>query len=188
MFSESSAIGGVSISNHEPWSRLRREGLGHLSGSSFRRRVGSDANMHQLPPLVTQDNRDEEEFERDCGDYEEIDRGRTVQMIAEKCLPSQTGILGPAGHAFGHSGLTDLESELQKFSVEPRCDPQAIVRPHLPDERLKLVSGVRPPSARSRLPAPLYPKPVTMPAHQCLRIYDTDRSGEVRPEAKDECE
>ncbi len=43
----------------------------------------------------------EEELERDCGNHEEIDRSRTIHVIAEECLPTLIGIPGTAGHVFG---------------------------------------------------------------------------------------
>ncbi len=66
--------------------------------------------------------------------HEEIDRSRTIHVIAEECLPTLIGIPGSAGHVLGHGGLTDLEAELQEFSVDARCAPQRIVRAHLPDQ------------------------------------------------------
>jgi hypothetical protein len=72
--------------------------------------------------------------------------------------------------------------------VDARCAPQGIVRTHLPDERPKLAAHLWPPAARSRFSAPIDPEPVTMPAHQCLRMHNSDRWGDPRPKAKDQSE
>ena len=109
-------------------------------------------------------------------------------MIAEECFPALIGISGSAGHVLGHGGLTDLEAELQEFPVDARRAPQRIVRAHLPDQRPQLAARLWPPSARSRLPAPIDPEPLTMPAHQCLRMHDSDRWGDPRPKAKEQSE
>jgi hypothetical protein len=41
---------------------------------------------------VAQDDKHKEELERDCGDHEEIDRGRTIHVIAEEYLPTLIGM------------------------------------------------------------------------------------------------
>ena len=188
VFAESPAVGAVPISNEKPRCRVPWKGLGNLSSRPFRCRVGGDAEMHDAPPFVAQDDKHKEELERDCGNHEEIDRSRTIHVIAEEYLPTLIGIPGTAGHVLGHRGLTDLEAELQEFPVDARRAPQGIVRAHPPDERPKLAAHLGPPSARSRLPAPIDPEPLTMPAHQCLRMHNSDRWGDPRPKAKDQSE
>lgn len=188
VITESPAVGAVPISNEKPRSRVPWKGLGHLSGRPFGCRVGGDAEMHDTPPFMAQDDKHEEQLECDCGDHEEIDRSRTIHVVAEECLPILVGIPGTAGHVLGHSGLTDIEAELQEFPVDTRRAPQGIVRAHLPDEHPELAAGLRPPVARSRPPAPIDPEPLTMPAHHGLRVHDSDRLSDSRPEAKGQSE
>ena len=88
------------------------------------------------------------------------------------------------------NGFQQITKEFlkDKATVDARRAPQGIVRAHPPDERPKLAAHLGPPSARSRLPAPIDPEPLTMPAHHCPRGHDTDRLGDPRPKAKDQSE
>jgi len=105
--------------------------------------------MHDAPPFVAEDDKDEEEIEHDRGNHKKIDRGRTIHVIAEEYFPAVIGIPRSAVHVLGHGGLTDREAELQELSVDARRALQGIVRTHLPDERPKLVARLWPPAARS---------------------------------------
>ena len=141
------------------------------------------AKMHDAPPFVAQDDKHEEDFERDCGDHEEVDRSSTIRVIAEECLPALIGIPGSPGHVLGHGGLADLEAELQELSVNARCAPQRIFQAHLPDQRPKLAGRLWPSSARSRLPTPIDPEALAMPTHQGLGMYDADRLRNLGPKS-----
>ena len=75
---------------------------------------------------------------------------------------------------FGDARLGDLKPELQQFAVDPRCSPKRILHAHLPDQRAEIRLDLRPPSPRTRFPAPVAAKPGTMPTHKRLGTDDRE--------------
>ena len=82
------------------------------------------------------DNEGIKEFEADCGHNKEVHRRDIREMIAKKGLPSLTGGTIPSFlHIFGDSRLSDVETEFQKFAMDPGRPPERIFVSHTPDQR-----------------------------------------------------
>jgi hypothetical protein len=47
-------------------------------------------------------------------------------------------------HIFGYAGLTDIDAELEKPAMDPRCAPQRIGAAYLPDKLAYFVPAGRP--------------------------------------------
>ena len=74
----------------------------------------------------------------------------------------------PSHHVLRDSGLSHLEAELQKLTVDARGTPERVVDAHLRDQRPQLGIDLRPPSAIARPPAPVAAKPSAMPPNERL--------------------
>ncbi len=93
------------------------EGLGDPLGRPFGRWVRGDGEVNELPPIVAQDDEHEEELEGERWHDQEVDRGGAVHVVAEECLPSLIRIGRASRHVLGDGRSTDLEAELEEFSL-----------------------------------------------------------------------
>src|SRR6202012_3931690 len=81
---------------------------------------------------------------RDCRYDEQIHRGDAVRMIAEERPPALGWRVSSLGHVRGHAGLSDIDAELEEFSMDPRRSPQRIGNAHLADKLAYLHRHCRP--------------------------------------------
>src|ERR1035441_1270603 len=72
----------------------------------------------------------------------------------------------------GHARLSDIDPELEQFSMDPRPAPQRIGNAHLADQPADLQWHNRPATTASRLPAPIRPETRAMPADNGVRLND----------------
>jgi len=54
--------------------------------------------------------------------------------VAEECPPALSGTTPPPHHIFGNAGLADIDANLEKLAMDPRCSPQRINDAHLADK------------------------------------------------------
>src|ERR1700681_3737732 len=92
---------------------------------------------------------------RNCRHHEQIHRSDAIGMIAKECLPALGWWASPPGHVLGHTGLPNLNAQLEKFTMNPGCSPQRVGDAHLADQSTYLRRYRRLPAARSRLPSPI---------------------------------
>ena len=82
------------------------------------------------------DNEGVEEFEANGGHNKEVHRRDIREMIAKKGSPSLTRRkISLFLHVFGDSRLSDVETEFQKFAMDPGRPPERIFVIHKPDKR-----------------------------------------------------
>src|ERR1700722_9079546 len=55
-------------------------------------------------------------------------------MIAKERPPALGWRVSSLGHVLGHAGLSDIDAELEEFSMDPRRSPQRIGNAHLADK------------------------------------------------------
>src|SRR6478752_9348607 len=94
-------------------------------------------------------------------------------MIAQKRPPAlirRSAV--PSDDILRHSGLSDLEAELQKLAVDARRTPERVLNAHLLDQRTQMPVNLRAPAPIPRFPSPVTAKTSPMPAHQRLRPDD----------------
>jgi hypothetical protein len=84
--------------------------------------------------LMGQDDQHEQQSIRDGGHDEEIGRYHLIHMIGEECPPGLGGRAAAARHVSGHGRLTDVDAELQEFTVDSRCTPERIGLRHLANQ------------------------------------------------------
>src|ERR1700692_789123 len=61
-----------------------------------------------------------EQTKRDCRHHEQIHRRDAVGMIAKERPPALGWRLSSLGHVLGHARLSDIDAELEEFSMDPR--------------------------------------------------------------------
>ena len=105
---------------------------------------------------------------------EEIEGGDKLAMIIEKCQP----LTGPpfdastpeSSKVAGDCGLGNVESQLEKFTVDAWCSPAWILGFHPPDKIADFLSDSRAP-AFAGPPSPKETEGVAMPRDNRFRSY-----------------
>src|ERR1700761_6955554 len=108
-------------------------------------------------------------------------------MIAKERPPALELRVSSLGHVLGHACLSDIDAELEEFSMDPRRSPQRIGNAHLADKLayLRRYSGSAP--TAPRLPPPVRSEPGAVPFNHGLRLHDRQGAQHLRqgqPEAR----
>ena len=85
-------------------------------------------------------------------------------------------------HVLGDRRLGDLEPELQQFTMDARRAPQWILLAHPSDEFAQLRFDFGPARLTAGFPAPIGPKPCSMPPQDCIRLNDTGQIEQAWPD------
>src|SRR5664279_4625400 len=72
--------------------------------------------------------------------------------------------------------LSDLEAELEQFTVNVRGAPERVRSAHFANERAQLSRDLRSANMVARSPAPIRPKPSAVPANDRLRSDNRNRA------------
>jgi hypothetical protein len=75
-----------------------------------------------------------------------------------------------SGDVSGNRGLTDVDAELEKFSMHAGSAPKRIGQAHLADQPTNFERHLWPSGSSTRLPPPEQAKASAMPAENCLRL------------------
>ena len=82
-----------------------------------------DAKPQNMSPAVPHDQQSIEQAKRDCRHDKQIHRSDPISVIAEECPPALGRRVSSLDHVLGHAGLSDIDAELEEFSVDPRRSP-----------------------------------------------------------------
>ena len=97
---------------------------------------------------------------------------------------ARSGIGGAPWHHSGDGSLRHVEAEHEKFAVNARRTPGRIFGSHPTDHGTDLGRRTRASDATAtRLPSPVLPEPLTVPAHHRVGPDDAQRLLPPRPEA-----
>src|ERR1035437_1826758 len=102
-----------------------------------------------MSPAVPHDQQAIEQTKRDCRHDEQIHRRDAVGMIMKERLPPLRWRASSPGHILGNAGLSDLDTELEQLSMDPRRSPQRIGGAHLADQLAYFQRHRRPTATRS---------------------------------------
>ena len=80
-------------------------------------------------------------------------------MIAEERLSTLGWRAFPPGHILGHTGLSDLDAELEQLAMNSWRSPEWIGDTHLADQLAYFQRHRRPAAAMPRFPAPIQSDP-----------------------------
>ena len=101
-----------------------------------------------------------------------------VDVIAEKRSPARRRWPWVAAHVPSDRRLGDLEAELEQLTMNTRRAPKCVGTAHLANERAQLSRDLRSANTVAGSPAPIGPKPSTVPANDGsgLTIATTSRT------------
>src|SRR5512141_911002 len=93
----------------------------------------------------------------------------TVGMVAQKCAPALRWWPRVAAHIPSDCRLSDLEAELEQFTMNVWGAPERVRPAHLANERAQFSRDLRSAHSVARSPAPIRSKPSAVPANDRLR-------------------
>ena len=153
-----------------------RERLGDLARDPLRGRVCRHAKRHPKSSSMAYDDKTIEDLERDRWQDKEVDRRDAVGMVAEKRPPALRRWPRVAAHIPSDRRLGDLEAELEQLTMNAWRAPKRVRTAHLANERAQLSRDLRSANTVARSPAPIRPKPSTVPANDRLRPDNRNRA------------
>src|ERR1700726_851237 len=148
-------IGAVPVANEIAGSLFPPACFRNLICDPFCVRMRCDAKPQNMSPAVPHDQQSIEQAERDCRHDEHIHRSDPVSVVAEECPPALGRRVSSPDHVLGHAGLSDIDAELEEFSMDPRRSPQRIGDAHLADKLAYLQRNCWLATPRFRFPAPI---------------------------------
>ena len=103
-----------------------------------------------LSAIEPKDNEAIEKFKGKRRHDKQVHRCHLWHVVAQKRPPALAGrSVVPVRHVLRDSGLSDMEAELQKLSMDARCAPEGVLKAHLYDQRPQV-----PVDLRDALPGP----------------------------------
>ena len=181
---EDRTIRGVSIPHEISRRAVPRERLGDLARDPLRGWVCRHAKRHPKSPSVAHNDKTIQEFGMRSSAGQ---RGRSPRcrqdVIAEKRPPALRRWPRVAAHVPSDRRLGDLEAELEQLTMNTRRAPKRVRTAHLANERAQLSRDLRSANAVAGSPAPIRPKPSTVPANDGLRPDDRNHLKDGRKPA-----
>src|SRR5580693_2583818 len=130
------------------------------------------AKRHPKSSSVAHNDKTIQNLECDRRQDKEVDRRDVVDVIAEKRPPALRRWPRVAAHVPSDRRLRDLEAELEQLTMNTRRAPKRVRTAHLANERAQLGRDFRSANTVAGSPAPIRPKPSTVPANDGLRPDD----------------
>src|ERR1700757_1110075 len=121
-----------------------------------------------------------ERAKRDCRHDEHIHRGDAVGMIAKEGPPALGWRVSSLGHVLRDARLSDIDAELEEFSMDPKRSPQRIRNAHLADKLAYLWRYSWSATTAPRLPPPVRSEPGAVPFNHGLRLHDRQGAQHLR--------
>ena len=149
----------------------------------FRGRMRCNAKPQNLSSTMPHNQQAVEQPKRDCRDDEQIHCRDAVGMIVEKCFPTLGRRPSTLGHILGYARLTDIDTELEELSMDPRRSPQWVYDAHLSDQPAYFQRHRWSTATRSRLPAPVRSESGAVPADNGVRLHNRQRIARVRKQS-----
>src|SRR4030081_552888 len=178
---EDRTIRGVSIANEISRRVVPWDGLGYLARDPLRGWVCRHAKRHPKSSSVAHNDKTIQNLECDRRQDKEVDRRDAVNVIAEKRPPALRRWPRVAAHVPSDRRLGDLEAELEQLTMNTRRAPQGVRTAHLANERAQLSRDLRSANTVAGSPAPIRPKPSTVPANDGLRPDDRNLKDGRKP-------
>jgi hypothetical protein len=128
------AIDSISIPEYILRDSVIRKGLKKLLRGPFCVGMRRDVEVNDAAVLMRENEEDVENAEGDCRDGEEIDRGKLLGVVLQKCSPSLRGWFGMSGHVLSDGCLGDIDTEFEQFAMDTRSAPEGMCCAHGADE------------------------------------------------------
>ena len=139
------------------------------------RRTGDDRDVDDAPALVGEKHHDEQDTARRGRDHEEICRHYLSEVIRQRRTPGLRRWSALGTHVLCDGGLTDVDAELEQFTMDPRRAPERVRVRHRTNQRSNLKRDTRSTRAVTALPRPEQPKAPAVPGDDCLGFDDDER-------------
>src|SRR2546430_2368118 len=170
------SIGAIIVAHKIGRCRAPRECFHDLLRQPLRGRVPGHREPEQLSSTVAQHEKRKQALERQGWNHAEIDRRDSGRVVAQECPPSLRWRPAAPDHVFGDRRLGDLEPEFEQFTMDARGAPQWVLLAHPLDEFAQLMANSGPPWPSARFPAPIGPKPGSMPPQNRVRLNDAGQT------------
>src|ERR1700723_2875094 len=177
---EDLTIGPVPVTNEIAGSLFPPAGFRDLICDPFCGWMRCDAKPQNMSPAVPHDQQSIEQAKRDCRHDEHIHRSDPVSVVAEERPPALGRRVSSPDHVLGHAGLSDIDAELEEFSMDPRRSPQRIGNAHLADKLAYLRRYSWSATTGPRLPPPVRSEPGAVPFNHGLRLNNRQRFANAR--------
>src|ERR1700722_6283021 len=148
-------IGPVPVTNEIAGSLFPTAGFRDLICDPFCGWMRCDAKPQNMSPAVSHDQQSIEQAKRECRHDEHIHRSDPVSVVAEERPPALGRRISSPDHVLGYARLSDIDAELEEFSMDPRRSPQRIGDAHLADKLAYLQRNCWPATPRFRFPSPI---------------------------------
>src|SRR3984885_2335290 len=173
-------IGPVPVTNEIAGSLFPPAGFRDLICDPFCGWMRCDAKPQNTSPAVPHDQQSIDPAKRDCRHHEHIHRSDPVSVVGEKRPPALGRRVSSPGHVLGHARLSDIDAELEEFSMDPRRSPQRIGNAHLADKLAYLRRYSWSAPTAPRLPPPVRSEPGAVPFNHGLRLHDRQGAQHLR--------
>src|SRR5664280_588421 len=173
---EDRPVRGVPIPNEISRRVVPWESLGDLARDPLRSRVFRHAKRQPKSSSVPHDDKTIEDPERDRWKDKEVDRRDAVGMVAQKRAPALRWWPRVAAHIPSDARLSDLEAELEQFTMNVWGAPERVRPAHLANERAQFSRDLRSANMVARSPAPIRSKPSVVPANDRFRPDNGNRA------------
>src|SRR6516164_7866628 len=155
LFSELIAEDSIAVAHQVARDLVKGECFPQLLPCPLRGGVGRHIAVNNATPVMGQYQKHVKNLEMDGGHSKEVDGDHLREVVPEESAPGLRRRLAAAHHVFAHAGLTDVDAELEQFTMDARCTPPGILPAHLADQVSGLARNERP----SRLAAAHLPGP-----------------------------
>jgi hypothetical protein len=131
---------------------------------------------------MAHDEKRKQALERQGWNHAKIDRGDGFRVVAQECPPCLRWRASAPDHVLGDRRFRDLEPKFEQFTMDARRAPQWVLLAHPLDEFAQLTANSGPSWPTPRFPAPIGPKPRTMPPQDRVRLNDAGQTEQTWPE------
>src|SRR5215475_6951676 len=169
---EGDAVGTIEVAQNILWHRLPCVSFDELASNPLGSRVPGHPEPYDQASIVMQNQQTIQELERDRRYHEQVHRCDSIGMVGQEGLPTLRWWPSPQRHILRHTRLADIDSELEKLSMDSWCAPQRVGNAHLADQLAYLHRDLWPSTVTSRFPAPEAAKSGTAPPDHRFRPND----------------
>jgi hypothetical protein len=175
----------IAVAHEISWRGIPGKSLNQLLRHPFCGWMSGDIEVDHSTPVVSEDQEDIENMERDGRDREEVNRNKFFAVIFEKRAPGLRRWLWIPDHVLGDGRLRELDSEFEDFSMNPRSSPKRIGFAHAADQLADVLGNRRSPGS----PVPAFPGPkesetFAMPGDDCFRFHEDKSGAPVGPDVR----
>src|SRR5271165_4142796 len=154
LFSELIAEDSIAVAQQVARQLVKGKGLPQLLPRPLCGGVGGHIAVKNATPVMGQYQKHVKYLETDGGHSEEVDGDHLREVVLQESAPGLRRRLAAAHHVFAHAGLTNVDAELEQFTMNAGCTPQGILPAHPADQISDLAGNERPPSlAAANLPS-----------------------------------